>query len=129
MESRLDTVHSRLHADERRTIIAVWEDDHQDRVEVTAQALEEEATWLEKQIKRWHVPRLGMMGEEQPEGVFRIMGGQLNSMSTRDARDRKIADLLNIVKTWEVQGGGDVRDWSKLECSSLLGPPSIVVKK
>jgi hypothetical protein len=47
------------------------------------------------------------MKEERPNGVFRFMGGQLNSAaSTKSVRDKKIADIHQIIDQWDVQGGG-----------------------
>ena len=52
--------------------------------------VEMEAAQIVKRYNRWHVPELGGMTEEKPAGVFRILGGQLNSASTREVRDRKM---------------------------------------
>ena len=41
-----------------------------------------EATNLAKQYTRWHVQRIGHMEQTRPDGVFRIMGGKLNSASS-----------------------------------------------
>jgi hypothetical protein len=34
---------------------------------------------LANQYNRWHVPRLGSMSQQRPEGVFQVFGGKLNS--------------------------------------------------
>ena len=54
---------------------------------------------------RWHVPRLGSMNQRRPEGVYRFMGAQLNSMSSADRRDKKVTDIKRILNDWDVQGG------------------------
>jgi hypothetical protein len=41
----------------------------------------------ELEAQQWHVPGLGNMKEERPDGVFRFMGGQLNSAATKTVRD------------------------------------------
>ena len=46
------------------------------------------------------------MKEERPDGVFRFMGGQLNSTALKTVRDKKIADIHQIIDQWDVQGGG-----------------------
>jgi hypothetical protein len=46
------------------------------------------------------------MKEERPDGVFRFMGGQLNCAATKSVRDKKIADVHQIIDQWDVQGGG-----------------------
>jgi hypothetical protein len=46
------------------------------------------------------------MNEERPDWVFRFMGGQLNSTTTKTVRDKKISDIHQIIDQWNVQGGG-----------------------
>jgi hypothetical protein len=46
------------------------------------------------------------MKEERPDEVFRFMGWQLNSAATKSVRDKKIADINQIIDQWDVQGGG-----------------------
>jgi hypothetical protein len=41
-----------------------------------------EAVNLAKHYEQWHVPPLGHMENLQPDGVFCILGGQLNSASS-----------------------------------------------
>ena len=54
---------------------------------------------------RWHVPRLGTMTERRPDGVYRLMGAQLNSISSSERRDKKVTELKHIIDEWDVQGG------------------------
>ena len=61
---------------------------------------------IEDERAQWHIPRLGNMKEDRPDGVFRLMGGQLNSAATTRTRDRGITDLDRIIQKWDVQGGG-----------------------
>jgi hypothetical protein len=35
-----------------------------------------------------------------------LVGGNLNSASTKEVRDRKIADIHWLLETWDIQGGG-----------------------
>ena len=66
-------------------------------------AIEEQA---ERAVyNRWHVPRIGNMPSTRPEGVFRLMGAQLNSISSTECRDKKVAEIERIINTWEIQGG------------------------
>ncbi len=46
------------------------------------------------------------MKDERPDGVFRLMGRQLNSAATKSVRDKKIADIHQIIDQWDVQGKG-----------------------
>jgi hypothetical protein len=45
------------------------------------------------------------MSQQQPEGVFQILGGQLNSASSSEARSCKTRDIIHLIKDWEIQGG------------------------
>jgi hypothetical protein len=45
------------------------------------------------------------MSQQRPEGVFRILGGQLNSASSSEVRSRKTGDIIRLIKEWEIQGG------------------------
>jgi hypothetical protein len=66
----------------------------------------EERNRAEAEEDCWHVPRIGKVPQDWPEGVFRLVGGNLNSKSTREVRDRKIADIHRLLETWDIQGGG-----------------------
>ena len=56
-----------------------------------------EATNLAKHYNRWHVPRLGRSDTPQPDGVFCILGGQLNSASSLEVRGRKTKDIVRLI--------------------------------
>jgi hypothetical protein len=45
------------------------------------------------------------MENPQPDGVFRIFGGQLNSASSLHIRARKILDVVRLINNWEIQAG------------------------
>jgi hypothetical protein len=51
------------------------------------------------------------MEQTRPNGVFRIMGEQLNSTSSSEVRARKTSDIIRLINDWEVQG----------ECLSEVG--------
>jgi hypothetical protein len=46
---------------------------------------------VNSETERWHVPRIGDLHEHRPDGVFRLLGGQLNSAASTRARNRCIA--------------------------------------
>jgi hypothetical protein len=72
---------------------------------------------------RWYVPCLREVLQVRPEGVFRLLGGNLNSASSKEVRDRKISDIHRFIETWDVQGGGFSKigiDWRKLPQSKGL---------
>jgi hypothetical protein len=73
--------------------------------ELDATIAEIEAINLAKQYNRRHVPRFRSMSQQRPEGVFHILGGQLNSASSLDVRPRKTGDIIRLIKEWEIQGG------------------------
>jgi hypothetical protein len=64
-----------------------------------------EAANMAKHYHRWHVERLGTMTSPRPDGVFRILGGQLNSASSAEVRSRKVKDVVGLINEWEVQAG------------------------
>jgi hypothetical protein len=72
---------------------------------------------------RWYVLRLGEIPQVRPEGVLHLLGGNLNSASSKEVRDRKISITHCLIKTWDVQGGGFSEigiDWRKLPQSKGL---------
>lgn len=85
-----------------RSVVDSWVLPHG---QLDKEQLRREERDLAKTLERWYVPRYGSMTEGRGEGVFRIMGGQLNSISGADIRSRKILDIKRIVDEWEVQGG------------------------
>jgi hypothetical protein len=64
-----------------------------------------ESIYLANQYNHWHILRLGSMSQQQPEGVFRILGGQLNSALSSEVRLGKAGDIIRLIKDWEIQGG------------------------
>ena len=64
-----------------------------------------EAAEAQKSYDRWHVPRVGEMCTSRPQGIYRLMGGQINSASSTASRDRKVADINRLIDEWDIQGG------------------------
>ncbi len=63
------------------------------------------------------------MDTQRPDRVFCILGGQLNSASSLEARTRKVADVVRLINDWEVQAGclSKVRvNWSRYPSSANL---------
>ena len=78
---------------------------------------------ITKRYKLWHVPEFGGMQEDKPQGVFRLMGGQINSASTKEVRDRKIAQIERVWDRFEVDMSGFQelgQNWSKYPSSYRL---------
>ena len=65
-----------------------------------------EANNLARHYTCTHVERLGFLPKPRPEGVFRLLGGQMNSAASAETRLRKTGDLVRICQGFEVQGGG-----------------------
>jgi hypothetical protein len=53
-----------------------------------------EATNLVRHYTWTHVPHMGNTEKFQPEGVFPLLGGQMNSASSTDAHLRKMGDIV-----------------------------------
>jgi hypothetical protein len=64
------------------------------------------ATNLARHYIRWHVPCLGQMVQQWPDGVFRGLGGQLNSTSLMGVWTCKVFELTRLINDWEVQARG-----------------------
>jgi len=45
------------------------------------------------------------MCTSRPQGIYRLMGGQINSASSTASRDRKVADINRLIDEWDIQGG------------------------
>ena len=74
----------------RRPITEAPEDVDED----VEQGMEDLVTQQIESIRdEWHVPRLGDMKKTRPQGVFRIMSGNVNNMSMKVNRDGKIARI------------------------------------
>jgi hypothetical protein len=58
----------------------------------------EELQRAEQELPCWFIPRLGNMQQDRPEGVFCLLGGNLNSASSRDVQNRKISDIIMVIK-------------------------------
>ncbi len=68
--------------------------------------VEIEATNLARHFTCWHVPRLRQMVQQRPDGVFRFLGGQLNSASSMEVRTCKVVELTRLINNWQAQAGG-----------------------
>ena len=97
----------------RRSITEVPEDVDE---EVEQEMDDLVAQQIESIRNEWHVPRLGDMKKTRPQGVFRIMSGNVNNMSMRVNRDGKIARIVGLQEEWDIQAIGLVEvgvDWRK----------------
>jgi hypothetical protein len=57
-----------------------------------------ESIYLANQYNQWHVLRLVSMNQQQLEGVFQILGGQLNSTLSSEVHSRKTGDIICLIK-------------------------------
>ena len=82
------------------------EEDFIEETDVHPDIEREEQSRAEAELACWYVPCLGKIPQDQPKGTFRLVGGNLNSASTKEVQDRKIADIHWLLETWDIQGGG-----------------------
>ncbi len=61
-------------------------------MDLDPRVMEIEAANLAKHYEWWHVPCLGNVPAQHPDGVFWIMGRQLNSASSTEVCLCKVAD-------------------------------------
>ncbi len=60
---------------------------------------------------------MGKIPQDQPKGIFHLVGRNLKSASTKEVRDRKISDIHWLLETWDIKGGGFSEigvDWRKI---------------
>jgi len=65
-----------------------------------------EASNFARHYARTHVERLGYLAKPRPDGVFRLLGGQMNSAASAETCLWKSGDLVRLCHEFEVQGGG-----------------------
>ena len=70
--------------------------------DIDPKIMEIEANIMQKQWERWHVPSLGNLTEERPEGVHRFMLCQMNSTSSVEVRDMKLHKVDKLVDKYDV---------------------------
>ena len=58
-------------------------------------ALEEEQ--VKKRLDKYRVPALDSLLTEKPEGYFRLMGAQVNGLSSKMARAVKVLQLTELL--------------------------------
>jgi hypothetical protein len=74
--------------------------------EVNPEIERQERQLAEQDTACWFIKRLGNMPQDRPEGVFRLLGANLNSASSRDVCECKISNTHRLIETWDVQCGG-----------------------
>jgi hypothetical protein len=82
-----------------------------------------EARNLARHYARTHVERLGSVNKIRLDGVFRLLGGQMNSAALTETRIRKTRDIVWICHEFEVQGGALSEvggNWATFTCSAIL---------
>ncbi len=70
-----------------------------------------------------HVERLGSVNKIRSDGVFRLLGGQMNSAALTETRIWKTRDLVWICQEFKVQGGALLEvgvNWATFPCSANL---------
>jgi hypothetical protein len=78
---------------------------------------------LANHYNRWYVPRLGSMPQKWPDGVFQILGGQLNSATLAETWTCKMGDIVCMINKWEIQEGAQLEvglNWGTYPLSATL---------
>jgi hypothetical protein len=124
MERRLAAMKSGVPNWATTTIAGEWQNGlPPDLTNLDDSIAEIKATNVARHYARWHVPRLRNIEQQRPDGVFRFLGGQLNSASSTEVRTRKVDDLQRLINDWEVQGRGLSKvgiNWSTYPSSANL---------
>jgi hypothetical protein len=63
------------------------------------------------------------MPQDRPEGVFGLLGANLNNAPSRNVRNQKKSDIFRLIETWDVQcrGFSEVGiEWRNISCSKQL---------
>ena len=71
--------------------------------DIDPKIMEIEADNMTKQWARWHVPVLGDLTDERPDGVHRFMLCQMYSVSSEETRMGKLHELGQLIDKYEVQ--------------------------
>jgi hypothetical protein len=85
--------------------------------------VEIESINLANQYAQRHVPRLRSLSQQHSEGVFRILGCQLNSTLSSEVHSCKSREIIRLIKDWEIQGGAISEvgvNWGTFPSSSNL---------
>ena len=68
--------------------------------------MEEANRAIEEARERENTTRIGDLTRDRPNGVFRLMSGNVNNMSHSIVRQRKIGEIQQAIDYWDVQGIG-----------------------
>ena len=74
-----------------------------DFAKIDPKVREVEASLMTKRYHAYHVPEYGKLHKERPKDVFRVCGVQLNSTSTEEIKERKIAQMEDLLSEWDIQ--------------------------
>ena len=96
---------SRIIRNRRGNTNSREECDFQDAEEI-AEAMKEANKAIEEARERENTTRIGDLTRERPDGVFRLMAGNVNNMSHSIVRQRKIGEIQQAIDYWDVQGIG-----------------------
>jgi hypothetical protein len=106
MERRLAAMKSGVPNWAATTLAGEWQSSlSPDLTNLDKGIAEIKAANLARQYTCWHILRLGQMEQQRPDGVFRFLGGQLNSPSMMEVRTSKVDKLTRLINDWEVQAG------------------------
>jgi hypothetical protein len=85
--------------------------------------VEIKATNLARYYTSTHMPRLGNMEKLCPEGVFQLLGGQMNSALSTNACLRKTGNIVRLYKEFEIEGrplsAANLASWFREEMPNI----------
>ena len=101
MERRLANIRGGISEEEIAKVIKEWEDERTEE-ELDPEIVKREIKKLAEKFERYNVPALGDLPVEREDGTFRIMHTQLNSASSKEVRDIKVAECTMMVNKYDV---------------------------
>ena len=87
-----------------KLMVDEWRRDRADLEELDYDIVEAEVRQLEARFEKMRVPTIGGLSEYKRNGVYRWMNCQVNGLASKDARERKIREILQLKNKFEING-------------------------
>ena len=87
-----------------KAMVSKWRQDREELGELDYEVVEAEVRHLESRFEKMNVPRVGGLSATKRNGVFRWMNCQVNGLASKDARERKIREILHLKNKFELNG-------------------------
>ena len=86
---------------EIETIITTWKDRREEE-DVDPGLLAKEVERLESKFSKFNVPMEGYIPEEKEDGVCAFLYCQLNSCSSKEIRESKVAEIMFLKRKYDI---------------------------